>query len=168
MIILQHIQTEWSKLSRGHPESKDRNATPEALEIPMPISSYDVCLHEITFKEEDSFYPRSRIITDPDKDVSSKLAISFRKFEKKLVFNFCWSWHYVGAPERRNSEIFTLMEGQSGRIRFNGRFGAQSTTGQEWIYRKNVINAYYGRTSNSRIFIENDPYKHFDSFENLQ
>ncbi|MDG2170988.1 MAG: hypothetical protein P8L44_24030 [Opitutales bacterium] len=168
MIILQHIQTEWTKLSRGYPQSIERNRTPETLELPRPTSSVDIYLHQVTYKEENSFSPESDVIINPNKDVRSKLAILFRKFEKNLVFNFCWSWRYVGAPERRSIEIFSLSEGQSGQIKFNGRFGAQSTTGQDWIYRKNVINVFYGSPSGNHIFWKDFPNKHYESIENLK
>jgi hypothetical protein len=56
MIIVQHIETRWTKASRGVPGAGLRNAVPRALPLePVPEPVSGIYLHRVSADEADGF-----------------------------------------------------------------------------------------------------------------
>lgn len=158
MIVVQRIRTEWTKDSRGGDSASTRNATPDALELPLladPRTGY--LLHDVRYCESKQY------VADATRTESSggipvpiePLLLSVAK--REVVTRFVWSWHHCGAPERNSHDMFRLRVGQWGRFTCNGRFGAQSTAGREWSYHKTVFNVAFLEIFDEQVFTRTPP-----------
>ena len=158
MLIVQRITTDWTKASRGGDAASIRNSVPEAFALPtIPDCDCDYIFHEIHARENEGFTCRDTLI---ESRLSGHLHIGpffIHIAHDHISTRFVWSWHECGAPERPSQTLFKLNEGQWGQFKCNGRFGAQSTTGREWGYRKSVFNVAFLRSFNSEVFVNSDP-----------
>jgi hypothetical protein len=59
LIIVQTIHTSWTKVSRGHPGSSARNATPESLPLSRSVAQLagSIVWHDVEFRGADGFAP---------------------------------------------------------------------------------------------------------------
>ena len=132
-IYIQKIQTNWTKTSRGNPNSTLRNNVPEKLPFETKIRRDLVFLQEIIYNEGKFTEPSNTTISEINEiqireqrlglnDINNQLEISFwteNKIKKKVgIINFN-SWC---------------------QIKTNRRFPMEDT----WGYYKIVYNIFYG------------------------
>ncbi len=65
-LLVQAIQTQWSKAARGGVLATARNRVPEALRVPLPVAPRDepyYLVHHVIYAEGDDFkHPRDEIV----------------------------------------------------------------------------------------------------------
>lgn len=156
MIVVQELQTWWTKLSRGAPAAVARNATRVALRIPEAarVSQLGPLVHRVRFDESDSFAPNTR---DVPAGISAQRPVPcVRLIERErgvLLVNFEWEALTCGAPRRPRGEPIHLKEGQCCRVVFNGRHGSE----RQWWYHHTVVNIAQLARPNADIFLEIAP-----------
>ncbi|BBM88202.1 hypothetical protein [Candidatus Uabimicrobium amorphum] len=168
MIIVQRIRTEWTKKSRSHPGSVKRNSTPDVCECAHLNEKGQIYLQKIEYLERNDFEPQQTLFVDNAAEIT-KCGIKLSSTKEKCEVKFVWSWAYVGEPERRSTQVFSLKKQQFGQLIFNGRFGHTSSSGKEWTYEKNVINVYFANDfCNSDFLLDREPDKQFKSLERIR
>ena len=160
MLIIQRITVEWTKLSRGGDAATQRNAVPKAIALPQLACVSGKCfIHDVHFRESGGFRC-SESLSESDIQRRVHLAPLFLDVKRDQVeTRFIWSWHECGAPERVSGSMFRLSSGQWGRFICNGRFGAQTESGNEWRYHKTVFNVAFGESFPGDLFTNTKPTK---------
>ncbi|MFO0944092.1 MAG: hypothetical protein U0930_25430 [Pirellulales bacterium] len=86
-----------------------------------------------------------------------------------LNIRFVWSWSHCGAPTRRSHQVFQVPINQWSRFTCNGRIGAGSTRGSEWIYHKTIFNiALVEKNYSKDVFTATLPFKEESSLARLR
>src|SRR5687768_14971232 len=62
-VVIQHIETIWTKDSRGGNNARKRNAVPDALDLPAFVGDCQFALHHAKFDEHGLFVQQNRLIT---------------------------------------------------------------------------------------------------------
>lgn len=169
MIVVQRITTEWTKDSRGGEGALKRNATPDAVELPLiayPTAQY--ILHDVRYLESKGFVPDATVTESSCSQSIRAEPLILSVSKRQISVRFVWSWHHCGAPERDSHDLFRLDAGQWGRFTCNGRFGAESTAGREWGYRKTVLNVALLETYDTHVFTETTPVTEKSSLASLR
>ncbi|MBD3674153.1 MAG: hypothetical protein HUJ26_11580 [Planctomycetaceae bacterium] len=158
MIIVQKIKTEWTKASRGGSGASARNATPDAMRLPVIAAPHPGFLfHDIRFLESENF---QSVPSTRESDAKPLIRIEplwVRVTKETVAARFVWSWHHCGAPKRKSHDLFRLSIGEWGRFTCNGRFGAESSTGREWVYHKTVFNIGFILEPDENLFLDKKP-----------
>jgi hypothetical protein len=163
LIIIQKIQTGWSKKSRGGKMATERNAVPEALAIPMeklkdPIDG--LIEHSISYYEWQGFSsPQHSSLTQEaaEKVRFDCLVIEPLGAELKVIFEY--DGKYAGMPVRytppggKPSTRMHLQPGQWGRVLYNGRFAVE----EGWWYDKKVFNIGLFEKLEEDLFTSSQP-----------
>lgn len=146
--IIQLIETQWTKKSRGAPAARLRNAIPEFLPIPDSSLANQVLFHHVVYSEHNDFLP----------GVHSKVSC-FSESDST-------TWRVCVCPSERGSEIqffgtpFTQTSGRATdtvllevntwlRIVANRRISEE----YGWAYRKFVYNIICGRISEANSIL---------------
>ncbi|MBA2284505.1 MAG: hypothetical protein H0W02_03380 [Ktedonobacteraceae bacterium] len=158
LVIIQSIQTIWTKASRGGDRASARNRTPEACKLPAQVCSFPdtvFLLHQVVYSEHDLFqHPVEKLElearTEPFRYDCLKLLLA----ENTLRITVEWE-RSEGAPRRvvfPRKEIF-LQEQQWARVTYNLRTSWESG----WIYKKRVHNIGFFAHISPGIFLEGEP-----------
>ncbi len=75
-VIVQRVQTTWTKRSRGVPLANLRNAAPVAFELP---TGRPPLFHDVVMNEKDDFTPRVRVAHEPRHRASSGCSSSGKR-----------------------------------------------------------------------------------------
>ena len=153
MILLQILETRWSKRSRGAPLASRRNATPEALPLPgQALQPAPVFCHRVRFDEEGRFV--GKVIEELALEAlpKSRASVHFRPSAAELALSFRWS-SLVGAPERPHGTTIRLRLGQWCRLLHNGRYGWDNP----WSYQGTVINVAFVARPSLDLFTSTPP-----------
>ena len=154
MIIIQHIQTTWTKQSRGMPGAAIRNAVPRTLELPIVLgASQKIFIHKIVAHEQDNFrlQQKSEISEESDRYWS----LSFPEDQDAVQVLFAYSYSQHGQPNRGTFRrpIFKLTAGQWGSMHINGRFTSYSG---QW-YRQHFVNIAHVDNPERNLFLSGKP-----------
>lgn len=169
MLLIQRIVANWTKRSRGGEQAILRNSVPEALVVPeFEPSEGRYVVHDVRFSERSNFRAHSELAYRDLKPSLTIAPLHLNWSRSALSVRFMWTYHEVGAPERESHGAFRLCAGQWGRFRCNGRFGAETTRGQEWLYRKSVINIAIGNTIARDVFVASAPEVDHDRLAQLR
>ena len=151
MILIQHIETIWTKRSRGMPGAAKRNAVPRVLVVAATDASTDaIFLHKVACKEGNGFAPEQQTeVIDSPKQYWS---LAFDDENGFLVGSFTYDLHKHGQPSRHHSRtrIFKLREGEYGALHINGRHTYYS--GQ--FYTQHVVNVAFLNAFDSEVFLK--------------
>jgi len=138
MVVIQEVNTSWTKDSRGAPGAVARSAVPERLAFMPSVGHRAVLEHLARYSEESGFVP-SETVTSYDAPASLRYGCVRLVVEDSHV-QVMWLYDagYIGAPGREGppKEAFVVSIGQWGYVRYNGRL----TYDEGWWYRKVVLN----------------------------
>ena len=150
--VVQHLETAWTKASRGGTGAVRRNQTPEAMTFPCFLgfqsTDFRFGIHQVRFAEQAGF--------DLDDTVAFERGLVWTKGCVRVVahndilrVHFEYDGRSGGAPTREKfdasgnrlllkEEAFCLRVGEWGRVSYNGRFSCEETG--NWSYKKTVFN----------------------------
>jgi len=152
MIFIQQIQPLWTKKSRGGHEATLRSKTPDWVAFPSLDCESGIVIQSVCYPEDNGFSPLEMHFINPARGEIAKLGlgVGFRMTKSVLSVKFYGSFYYVGAPRRRSHEVFSLREGEAGRVSFNGRNGGRC---RGWSYVHSVVNIFnLKRMADCRLF----------------
>jgi hypothetical protein len=162
-IIIQNINTAWSKQSRGGKLASERNAVPEALLFPLEKprkSAGGLIEHCLAYTEWEGFSTASysSLIEEPAGKIRTGcVLIEPVGGELKVIFEYDTA--RAGMPIRysppggKPSTRMRLQAGQWGRVLYNGRTASEET----WWYDKVVINVGLFKTLREDVFVSTQP-----------
>lgn len=133
-IVIQHIESYWTKQSRGSPAATLRNAVPETFPISIPFESKGVVLHEVNYYEHHHF--KNPVIDYREIDEHQRRQLGYR-------FELIAESVLVSRLARNGiSRELGLLESHSWlQVITNERVSIERT----WAYYKHVYNIYYGQ-----------------------
>ncbi len=161
-LVVQIITVEWTKKSRGAPQSATRNSIPESLPI-IGYSPADNAIQTITFTEFNSFKsPRNIWRNDLNDSQFREHGLSFEKDGADLNLGY---WGSPFRVSRQSVKILgTLKHNSYFRICTNGRIAWEDT----WAYRKAVYNiAYTKHIPASDLFTKREPKEEINELVKL-
>lgn len=148
--LFQTICTNWTKKSRGSPQSIKRNSSPEALILPTSSSNIVKNLgwiywHKVSY-DEPEFKPQIEMIS----------------FESKFPSQFFDTVIFL-EDKHLKVELFSRKElkipsGVLGRIVYNS---AREIVEEGWVYRhyrKVVLNMFWNAKWSSNVFLREPAY----------
>ncbi len=160
MIVVQHIETRWTKRSRGMPGAAARNAVPRVM--PLPAFSQEpagIRVHTVSAREEHGFDLRQQTeIIAPGQGFTKYWTLYFVPAERAVVVELKYERGEHGLPPRRENRhaIFRLAPGQVATLHINGRFSY--TSGQ--YYEQHFVNVANTETAAHDLFMRG-PADHF-------
>ena len=164
MLIIQHLETIWTKKSRGMPEAGIRNAVPRKLEIPVKATRVDgIFIHKVTAREwEDFSLEHKTEIIENDKRYWT---LAFRRESDAVQVLFTYDYISHGQPERKDhrTPLFKLVLGEWGSFHINGRFASYS--GQ--YYTQHFLNIGNIAEFKPDLFLESEPKVHINKMDHL-
>ena len=162
MIIVQKIQTHWTKASRGIPNSKLRNSVPRRLELPYIENDAAIFVHEVKATEDNGFKLESETLAIPNP--KKYWSFEFTESGNRLNVFFRYSYHEHGAPNRGGvrRNLINLSKGETASFHINGRFTYYSG---QW-YRQYFVNIGYG-VSETDVFLSKPFNRHVSKMVNL-
>jgi hypothetical protein len=142
-VVVQHVQTSWTKLSRGGPAAAVRNRVPVAYSLPEGLRAPGV--QRVTHRESDGFIPQKE---ERDFKIESQ-GTRLRYAELALVdddgerLRVALHPSAHGMPRRhRRPPSVRLLPGEWLRWQVNYRFVGVSSG--EWHYRLDTFNVGFG------------------------
>jgi hypothetical protein len=161
-VILQQVQTTWTKASRGGPLAAIRNAAPVGFPLP---STAPPLVHEVCMCEDEDFRPLHRSgIPLPDPTGNSRVRLQVDgdgrlRVQLELVPS--------GIPHRkRRPPAVRLDRGEWLRWQINYRFATSGTRGVQWTYRLDTLNIAFGEVPADRF--TGDPARMVDERTHLR
>lgn len=140
MIIVQHIETRWTKRSRGMPGAAARNAVPRVMPLPPGMeTTAGILLHRVTADEDDGFHLHQHTGTiEPGTGFTKYWTLQLVPVGWTVVVEFRYAGQHHGLPPRRENRhpVFRLEPGEVGTLHINGRFSY--TSGQ--YYKQHFVN----------------------------
>jgi hypothetical protein len=145
ILIVQQIQTYWTKASRGAPAAVRRNAVPEALPVPAPGAHWpgpapSRLHHKLWFSESKDFRtPAEEVILDPVFNPLPVGCVSILHRDEVVWTEFRYDGQFAGQPDRGvlRKKIRTGPN-EWAQVAYNGRF-THGYDGYQW-YVKLVVN----------------------------
>lgn len=172
--VLQLIETEWDKSSRGGEGAALRARVPAALPLPPELMSRTaggVMVHRVRFCYTNGFQKPIAVSVedlpfDEKKGTFEWGCVEIEPGEGELVVRYLWSTWEGGAPKRSmydaggkehplRKQAFTLQPDQWGRLEYNGRF-ADVDTGH-WHYRQTRANVAFVEAIDPDLFAGAEP-----------
>ena len=150
LIIVQRIETTWTKRSRGMPGAKARNSVPKAFNIPVFNSTTEgLFIHEIRADESHNFELHQQSWYETD--LMKYWSLHFREESSLLRVFFTYDYYRHGQPKRNahRQPIMKLDREAFACFCINGRFTSYS--GQ--FYRQHFVNLAYVKSPTSNIFL---------------
>ena len=149
-LIVQLIDVEWTKKSRGAPQATLRNAVPEhyPLEsVELGLGSY---LHKVEYSEYSNFEkPSVKPLKKINENQLREIQLSIKP-EDQSIDVFSW-----GIPLRKTNDkeklIGRLTKDTWLRIIGNVRVSWEST----WAYHKYTYNIFFGEVKNFNDVVKN-------------
>jgi hypothetical protein len=132
-VIVQRVQTTWTKRSRGVPLANLRNAAPVAFELP---TGRPPLFHDVVMNEKDDFTPRVRVTHETPPSREFGLQLVGKALRVQLPDGF-------GVPVRRHRPVVMLQPGEWVRWQQNNR--SSSTSGMaDWHYNLTTVSVAFG------------------------
>lgn len=163
-VVVQHVQTAWTKLSRGGPAAAVRNRAPVAY--PLPVALRVPSVQRVTHHESDRFIPREE---ERDFKIESQ-GTRLRYAELALVddgtrLRVALHPSSRGMPRRhRRPPAVRLLPGEWLRWQVNYRFVGVSSG--EWHYRLDTFNVAFGAV-HAELFL-GEPTRQIDERTHLR
>lgn len=152
MIIVQHIETRWTKRSRGMPGAAARNAVPRVMPLPPgPEAAAGIYLHRVTADEDGGFDLHQLTgIIEPGRDFTKYWTLQLVSAGSAIMVEFKYVAQAHGLPRRRENRhpIFRLEPGETGTLHINGRFSY--TSGQ--YYKQHFVNIANAEAASRNLF----------------
>jgi len=164
MMIIQHIETIWTKKSRGMPEAGKRNAVSRKLEIPVNAKRFDgILIHKVTAREWEDFSLEQK--TEIIKNDKRYWTLAFHRESDAVQVLFTYDYIRHGRPERKDhrTPLFKLALGEWSSFHINGRFTSYS--GQ--YYTQHFLNVGNIAEFNPDLFVEIEPKVHVNKMDHL-
>jgi hypothetical protein len=140
MIVIQRIETSWTKISRGMPKAATRNAVPRVMEVPLtsPLKG-ELYVHAVKAKEQDNFALSEEVFVSDELEYRD---LAFVKREDYIEVLFTYNYYSHGKPNRggRRRTLFNLREEEMGAFHINGRITTYS--GQSYVQHSIHIGNY--------------------------
>ena len=156
--VIQHIETYWTKESRGNPGATIRNSVPDTFPIGSPPETLGVFLNEIKYSEYSNF--KSPTVSDfryINENQQRQLGFKFENSSGELLVS---KWNYSGHLKT----IGTLKPNSWLKVVTNERVSLEYT----WAYYKHVYNIYFGKAYNlSDAFSSQKPTTVLNTEKNL-
>ena len=169
IVVIQKIETVWTKRSRGGENAVRRNAVPEIAKIPLHriVERYNSLLQvSLDYRESNLFTePSEKIVLDSNLQpiACGCIIVDFNDREVFMEFRHNLG---CGAPERGwMQKKLVLPLNEWGQIVYNGRFNDwdDGTT----HYKKTVVNAGRFERVTPGIFTQIEPAKRFSAMAEL-
>ena len=168
MLIIQHIWTKWTKAARGANAPLRRPRLAEAYPLPAFDGETEVARHEVRALEREGF----AIVEEAgptNRDEWPRLwphrneALDWRYrgdradiiLRKPSIYRQATRW-----PAYLPSPLFRLLEGETARIDWNGRFAFGSNRSS--YYEQHTYWLAVTDAPTTRLFLEAEPKKHID------
>ena len=169
LVIVQQINTHWTKASRGGESAGRRNAVPEIACVPIERIAgepHSLVHHRISYGERSGFaHPREEICINPTIAplVVGCVTIGYTDHEARAAFYY--ERGCGGAPERGwAQQTIHLAVNEWGQIVYNGRFGGWDCG---WWYEKTVVNIGLFEHITSDVFTRRKPDYRFAAMAKL-
>ncbi|MDB4766174.1 hypothetical protein OAG71_00655 [bacterium] len=178
MLVIQHINIQWTKASRGGNLAEKRNLIAKSFPVPTAPPTYDrqdhFVIHHVRFGESNEFIaPIDTEITSPKTGTpfTTKNVTVEQKVDTAIV---TYEWR-DGAPERKFFDKsgtpvpvrkrFVASLNNWVMVEYNGRF-----TGYDcgrWWYEHSIINVAVTDTEYANLFVESNPNIFSQQLEHL-
>ncbi|KZN65478.1 hypothetical protein [Pseudoalteromonas luteoviolacea] len=135
--IVQHIETFWTKESRGNPGATVRNSVPDSFPVGNATEIHGVLLVEVKYSECANF--KNPVVSDfrsINDNQQRQLGFKFEDLDSELVVS---KWSYSGHLKK----VGILKPGSWLRLIENERTSLENT----WAYYKHVYNIYFGEAA---------------------
>jgi hypothetical protein len=153
MIVVQHIETRWTKRSRGMPGAAARNAVPRVMPLPaFREEALGICVHKVVADEEHGYDLHQRMeLIEPGPGFMRHWSLRFVIAETAVLVEFRYSTGEHGLPRRREGRhpLFRLAPGDVGTLHINGRFSY--TSGQ--FYKQHFVNVASVESATHDLFM---------------
>ncbi len=157
-IVILHIETFWTKKSRGNPGATKRNSVPESCVAGEVLEINGVQVKEVKYSEYSNFV--DPIISDYrsiNENQQRQMGFQFDAVDDRLLVS---KWKYSG----RLSKVGYLDPESWLRVVTNERTPLEHT----WGYHKHVYNIFFGNAANiDHILVSKSPLKIFNMEVNL-
>lgn len=156
MIVIQHIQTQWSKLGRGMPAAQQRQAVAPAFVLPDTIMleqrDAEILLHHLIACEDDNFSLKQQLSYLHG---GSYWTFSFQQNDDGLAVYFKEDCHYHGQPHHAGYShlLGCLKQNEIATLKINGRFAGK----EGYLYKQHMINLACVQQVDADIFIRRKP-----------
>ncbi|WP_425396174.1 hypothetical protein [Aeoliella sp.] len=166
-VVLQHIETIWTKTSRGGEGARRRNAVPEAVELPTLEAEHPFVLHHAVFGERNEFARVDRCLSaDAFDDLGLKL-LSIEIDEEQLSLRYHRDgFNFITSSPYPCKYPITLTHDAWGRLAYNARH-SDCDTG-DWWYEKHVFNIGWLEDWTPRVFLDGAPEKEYREMAQLR
>ncbi|MDE1464278.1 hypothetical protein [Spartinivicinus poritis] len=133
--IIQHIETYWTKESRGYPRAKQRNSVPEAFLMEEFPEVRGVFLSEVKYSEYSNFCnPIVSGLKLINNNQQRQLGFEFEKLGDELMVSM---WDNGGYLKKAG----LLKKNTWLKVVTNERIPLECT----WAYYKHVYNIFFGK-----------------------
>lgn len=166
MLIIQHIDTYWTKATRGMPGAGLRSALPDAYRLPDSLTELPpngALIHRLQRNEGQHFQPHAQTEILPVPGSYWRFRIGQHNGE--ITLSFCYHAADHGLPFRysRSRPLFSLALGQRGVFRINGRFASYS--GQ--YYRQHTLHFAHLAALDAVCFVVGPPHQVHEELAHL-
>ena len=154
LIIVQRIETTWTKRSRGMPGAKARNSVPKALNLPILNSATEgLFIHEIHADESHNFELHQQ--SWHETDLMKYWSLHFCEESLSIRIFFTYNYHEHGQPKRNahRQPIMKLDREAFASFCINGRFTSYYS-GQ--FYRQHFVNLACIKSQTPDIFLSGE------------
>ena len=164
--VIQHVETIWTKQSRGGASAEKRNAVPSAVVMPDVADVQRFMLHHVTCRECDGFTRQDEMVATEAFDQLNLQCLSCRIDEDALHIRFHRDESNAAAPvPYPHKDAFALRAMEWGRIVYNGRYTAWNTG--NWWYEKHVFNVGWFFDWAPDVFLATKPHEEFRELTSL-
>lgn len=149
MILIQHIETVWTRQSRGMPGSAKRNAVARAMNLPdFPEPVGQLLIHKAIARETSNFTMEE---SHSFQQEMTYWTLEFLLADNKLDTRFTYNYREHGEPNRGAYPVslFKLNPSEWGSFQINGRFSSHNRQ----YYRQHFINILFADFFTNDIFV---------------
>jgi hypothetical protein len=170
MLVLQHIWTRWTKAARGANAPLKRPRLEKAYALPVAMQLGSALLHEVRaleledFRIERSFGAITRQAWKEEQwNHGALLDWHLGKEGAQIVLQSETSRRQTKWPAFLPSPLFTLRDGETARIDWNGRFRtSMGGSNRSSYYEQHTYWLALTDDPEPRLFLDAEPRKHID------
>lgn len=164
-LIVQCIETCWTKVSRGAPGATSRNAVPQLLPLRVPdeltVTEEAAALHHVVFSEAAGFSePSHQARVVGVSSLPSECGISVESSGASLAVSFVGP---KSRPREHPRQAFVLQPTEWGQLVYNWRVPEERT----WSYHKRAVNIGFRCKSTEDLFQDSKAAHTFESLNRL-
>ncbi|MCG8923776.1 hypothetical protein [Lentzea sp. CC55] len=155
-VVVQWVRTEWTKRSRGAPESVKRNSVPVGFALPHR----EPAVHEVRLREWEDFAP----VWSPESREVDRVHVMLREEDGVLAVQLHDTMMATPHRKVRPSPV-RLSPGEWVRWQINHRWARPRDGG--WNYLLTTLNLAYGPIGDTKLFLGR-PTRHVDERTHLR